>query len=248
MNNFDPTINVTGFERPMNRRNLLKMLGIGTAALAVSVAGKTGRVSAQSVTQYKTTTALNFRSGPGTSYSIIRVIPAGGIVAHTGTVQNSFYEVGYSGTYGWVHKDYLTPAGGSSDPVIIGSAVTTVALNLRSGPSTSHQVLRVMASGASVQISGTVQNGFRYVVHNGLADWAADQYLASNVPGHAPYDPNFATTTAALNLRAEPSLSARVLLMMPSGARVRMLGSGSGQFAKVDYNGTVGWAAFAYLN
>jgi uncharacterized protein YraI len=232
---------------PMNRRHLLKLIGIGTAAVAVGVAGGADLAGAQSATQYKTTAALNFRSGPGTSYSIIRVIPAGGIVTHTGKVQNSFYEVGYSGTYGWVHKDYLAPASGGTgaDPVMVGTAVTTTAVNLRTGPSTGHQVLRVVAAGASVQISSTVQNGFRYVIHNGLAGWIADQYLTAGAGDNQ--GGNYKTTTTALNLRAEPSTAAKILTVMPAGAKVQLLHTAVGSFANVNYNGMQGWAHLDYL-
>jgi uncharacterized protein YraI len=232
--------------RPMNRRHLFKLMGLGAAAVAVGAATMPDLAGAQSATQYKTTTALNFRSGPGTSYSVIRVIPAGGIVAHTGKAQNYFFEVGYGGTYGWVHKDYLAPASGTgSDPVIVGSAATTSAVNLRSGPSTSHQVLRVVAAGATVQTSSTVQNGFRYVIHNGLAGWISDQYLSAG--GSDDQGGNYRTTTTALNLRAEPSTSARILTVMPAGARVQLLHTGVGSFGNVNYNGLQGWAHLDYL-
>ncbi len=227
------------------RAALGKAFSIGTAALAVGVAGRLTVSDALAVTQYKTTAALNFRSGPGLSYSIMAVIPAGTIVAHTGASKNGFYEVGYNGTYGWVSAGYLTPYSGGS-PVIISSTRTTAAVNLRSGPSTSHQVLRVVAAGTWVDISGTVQNGFRYVVHQGLGGWIFDQYLSRS--GEVPYDPNYATTTAALNLRAEPSTSARILTVMPSGARVKLLDGYSNGFRKVSYNGLTGWAYTAYLN
>ncbi len=232
--------------RGLTRRAVLgKAFSIGTAALAAGVVGRLIVSDALALTQYKTTAALNFRSGPGTSYSVIAVIPAGTIVAHTGASKNGFYEVGYNGTYGWVSASYLTPYNGGS-PVIIGSARTTAAVNLRSGPSTSHQVLRVIAAGTWVDISGTVQNGFRYVVHQGLGGWICDQYLSRS--GEVPYDPNYATTTAALNLRAEPSTSARILTVMPSGARVKLLDGYSNGFRKVSYNGLIGWAYTAYLN
>ena len=226
------------------RRAILgKAASIGAAALAAGVVGRLTVSNALAVTQYKTTAALNFRSGPGLSYSIMAVIPAGTIVAHTGGAKNGFYEVGYKGTYGWVSATYLAPY---SSPVIIGSARTTAAVNLRSGPSTSHSVMRVVAAGTWVEISNTVQNGFRYVVHQGLAGWIFDQYLSQG--GEPPYDPNYATTTAALNLRAEPRLSAKVLTVMPSGARVRLLDGYSNGFRKVSYNGLIGWAYTAYLN
>ncbi len=227
----------------LTRRQILgKALGVGAAALAVGIAGKigTGGTQAATVTQYKTTTRVNLRSGPGTTYGIITVLAAGTILAHTGKIVNRFYEVGYGHTYGWVHGDYLTRLG--RDSVIVGSAVTTANVNLRSGPSTGHQVLRVVAKGSTVKISNTVQNGFRYVIHNGLAGWIYAQYLSSGATGET------FTTTARLNLRAQPSTSAKILLVMPSGATVKALSGTASGWRQVSYNGTVGWAATAYLN
>lgn len=56
------------------------------------------------------------------------------------------------------------------------------------------------------------------------------------------------SATATANLRVEPSLSARVLRVIPSGTKVRLEAGGSGQFRKVTYNGTTGWASTTYLN
>jgi D-alanyl-D-alanine carboxypeptidase len=242
-----------------SRRSLVKSL----AGLGVAAAVLTPPLALVSPTAARSTDSLivntpgaRLRSGPGTGYRTLASLAKGTEVRYLadGGSANGYrwYKVRVlaTGKEGFVAASLLSaPDGGTSpDPVIIGTARTTAAVNLRSGPSTSHQVLRVVPSGATVKISGTVRNGFRYVTHNGLAGWIADQYLASDVPGDGPYDPNYATTTAALNLRTEPSLSARVLLVMPEGARVRLLEGGSGQFRKVSYNGTVGWAAYAYLN
>ena len=233
--------------RAVTRRVVLgKALGLSAAAVAAGVATKLTMSDARAATQYKTTAALNFRAGPGTSYAILAVIPAGTIVAHTGGSQNGFYEVGYNGTYGWVSATYLAPYS-ASPPVVIGAAITTTAVNLRSGPSTSNQILRVVAKGVTVQISNTVRNGYRYVIHDGLAGWIIDGALTT-VPGDGPYDPNYATTTAALNLRAEPSVSAKILTVMPSGAQVKFLDGYANGYRRVTYDGTAGWAATAYLN
>lgn len=249
------TMNTT-LEHPVNRRHLLKLMGLGSAALALGAAGGAEQAAARSTDSLIVTTAgARLRSGPGTGYTVLASLAKGTEVRYLadGGSANGYrwYNVLVlaTGTEGFMASSLLSAPGSSTpDPVIVGTATTTSAVNLRTGPSTAHQVLRVVASGVPVQISSTVQNGYRYVVHNGLAGWIADQYLASGVPGDGPYDPSVATTTSALNLRAEPSLRARVLLVMPSGARVRMLGGGSGQFAKVEYNGTVGWAAYAYLH
>ena len=248
MNRFELTdgFGTTGVDpdATANRRQVMKMIaGLGAAALAAGVVGKTDTFAAATATQYKTTTNLNFRSGPGMSYKVIRVIPAGGIMAHTGAVKNSFFEVGYGGTYGWVHKDYLAPVGSSGDPVIVGSARTKANVNLRSGPSTGHQVLRVVAAGSVVKVSNTVRSGFRYVVHNGLAGWIADQYLGSGDDQGG----NYRRATANLNLRAEPSTSSRVLLVIPAGAKVQLLHTAANGFANVNYGGKQGWAHLDYL-
>ncbi len=243
--------------RTLTRRAVLgKALGLGVAAAAGAVAARPMLAAASETGYYRTTTALNLRSGPGTGYGVVLVIPGNAMVTSLGQTSNGFRKVSYLGTPGWAHQDYLTVTnGGSTDsPVIVGLGITTAAVNLRSGPSTSHQVLRVLAQGSSVQRSGTVQNGFRYVVHQGLAGWVYDAYLKATTdgpggdPGEAPYDPNAATTTATLNLRAEPSTSAKILTVIPSGARVTLLDGYANGFRKISYNGLIGWAATAYLN
>jgi uncharacterized protein YraI len=229
----------------ISRRHLLKMMGVGAATLVVGATARPERSTAQTVTQYKTTDALNFRSGPGTTYPVIRVIPAGTIVAHTGAIQNSYFEVGYSGTYGWVHKDYLGPVNGGGSPVISGKAWTITAVNLRSGPSTGHQVLRVVPSGAQIGVSNTVQGGFRYVSYQGQAGWMSDAYISFS---DGTNQPETFTTTADLNLRAEPSTSAKILLVMPSGSKVQAASGTAQGFRQVIYKGTTGWASTNYLN
>ena len=52
----------------------------------------------------------------------------------------------------------------------------------------------------------------------------------------------------ALNLRASASTNAAVLLVMPDGAQVTLLGQTSNGFSKVTYQGTTGWAYSAYLS
>src|SRR5262245_59337984 len=54
-------------------------------------------------------------------------------------------------------------------------------------------------------------------------------------------------TTTPLNLRAEPSLSAKVLLIMPAQAVVRDGDDAQNGFRQVEYNGTAGWAFMDYL-
>ena len=201
-----------------------------------------------------TTTSLNLRSGPGTTYEVRLVMPQGAEVLVGIERVNDFAPITYNGTSGWAAAQYLTTAdtGGNpgDSPVVIGSAVATVDLNLRAGPGTNHQVLRVLPRGTTVQTTDFAAAGYRYVIHEGLYGWVAEQYLGTSVPGdpEPPYDPNYATTTADVNLRSAPSLSASVLAVIPSGTRVRLNPEASNNFRGVDYNGTNGWVYIDYLN
>jgi uncharacterized protein YraI len=50
-----------------------------------------------------------------------------------------------------------------------------------------------------------------------------------------------------LNLRSKPSLSGKVLLVIPKGAVVSDLGTSQNNFVKVKYNGKTGWAHMDFL-
>ncbi len=243
--------------KAINRRSLVKSLaGIGVTAIALTPAlGLISPASARSTDSLIVNTAgTRLRSGPGTGYGIVASLARGTEVrylADGGTADGyRWYKVRVlaTGREGFVSASLLSQpdAGPVGDPVFVGSAKTTSAVNLRSGPSTGNQVLRVVPKGATVQASNTYRNGFRYVIHNGLAGWVADQYLAWSPAGN-PTGETF-TTTARLNLRAEPNSGARVKLVIPSGATVKALTGTANGWREVSYQGTSGWAATSYLN
>jgi zinc D-Ala-D-Ala carboxypeptidase len=243
---------ITQVERVTRRHVLGKALGFGAGALTVAVAGTALTAGAQEVAPanhtsepYKTTAALNLRTGPSTSHRVILVMPKGATVTLQERYENGFYYVNYKGQLGWAHHDYLVKAGQPNDPVVIGTAVATTRLNLRTGPSTSGtKVLDVVEKGATVSITDLAMNGYRWVIQrSGPAGWVIDSGLRrGNPPGG-----NTRTTTARLNLRAEPSTKARVLLVMPAGATVQATHVAANGFLQVSYKGTSGWASLDYL-
>lgn len=236
----------------LSRRQVVgKALAFGAVALTADVIGKVATVKAQEVgaeshpeERYVTTSALNLRTGPSSSHKVILVMPKGATVTLQQRYENGYHYVSYKGQLGWAHHDYLVKFNDANEPVIIGEAVTTSNVNLRSGPSTGQPVIRVIAKGVTVDITDRVQNGYRYIfMHFGPGGWVIDSALRRVAqPGET------FTTTARLNLRAEPSTSAKVLLVMPQGATVKALAGNSNGFRQVSYNGTTGWAATAYLN
>ncbi len=157
---------------------------------ATSVPSSTA-TSVPQVDTRRVTTALNMRSGPGTSYSIIQVLPTNTMVTVTGPGQNSagtiFVPIRLqSGTTGWVAERYLqatvptptrtptrTPtAVGSTTPTVPASATATTTvitmevtqrLNLRTGPGTSYSVREILPVGTVLTVTGSSQTANGYV-------------------------------------------------------------------------------------
>lgn len=236
----------------VSRRTLLRRVAGGAAALAVVPAvGLFNTAAARSSdTLIVNTAGARLRSGAGTGYGVVASLAKGTEVRFLadGGAANGYrwYKVLVlaTGKQGYVASNLLSAPGGGADPVIIGTMYTTASVNLRSGPSTSNTVLRVVASNSAVKASDTARNGFRYVIHDGLAGWISESFLAHR---DAPSGETF-TTTARLNLRSKPSSSAAVLLKMPANATVAALSGTAPGWRQVSYKGTVGWAATSYLN
>jgi len=240
------TSRVTGIGATMDRRQVVKLVaGASALALGGGVVA-TQNADAAGGGSLKTTAVLNLRSGPGTSHKVLLVIPNGSHVFDNGEQKNGFRKVTYNNTRGWASAQYLkagTQIPGEAGPVV-GTRVTTTAVNFRSGPSTGDSVIQVLAKGSTVEITNTLVDGFRYSYFEGRGGWVYDAYLGQGGDNGG----STLTVTTALNLRAKPSTSARVLAVMPEGAKVQSSGDGANGFAKVKYQGTWGWAWTAYLN
>jgi uncharacterized protein YgiM (DUF1202 family) len=237
----------------VTRRSFLKTaagIGVGVA-LAGPALGLLSPAAARSTDSLIVNTAgARLRSGPGTGYATLASLGKGTEVRYLadGGSANGYrwskVRVLATGKEGFVAANLLSAPDGTGTPVIIGTMYTSASVNLRSGPSTSNSVLRVVPANSAVQASDTASNGYRYVIHNGLAGWIAESYLAWR---DAPSEGTF-TTTANLNLRAEPSTAATVLAQMPSGSVVTALSGTAPGWRQVSYKGTVGWASTNYLN
>ena len=224
-------------------------------ALGLGVAGALGgRALIDSATQasaasgfYRTTDSVNFRSGPSTNRRVLKVLPANALVSYQGTTSGAWLKVAHDGTIGWVHGDFLTESnGGSNDQwPVVGTAVTTDAVNLRSGPTSGNSVLRVVPRGTSVQITDNLGNGYRYVIHDGLAGWIYDDYLDGR--GNAPRPGAYMEAISAVNHRAEPNTKARVIAVIPKGGLVTRSDKTRNGFIYVSYAGNWGWAHQDYL-
>jgi uncharacterized protein YraI len=243
----------------LSRRNFIGSLTRGAAAVAIAStivggglpqavanAQSADEVSAAANGYYVTTAALNLRSQPSLSSTVVVVMPKGAAVAGVGPEQNGFVKVSYVGNVGWAHGSYLSISnGGSNDtPVYTGIGYTTTSVNMRSGAGLGYSVLRVLDGGTTIELYDSYANNFRLVRYAGQYGWVSIDYIK---PGGSSQQPGYKVTTSALNLRSQPSLSASVLKVIPSGAQVAAGDQVSNGFRSVTHAGVTGWAYDAYL-
>ncbi len=128
-------------------------------------------------------------------------------------------------------------------------------LNLRASASTSAKVIASMPKGASVTVIGDKVGDFYKVNYKGTIGYASASYIkftsssqsASPAPAETTRAAYVNTSSASLNLRASASTSAKVIASMPKGAAITVIGDKIGDFYKVNYKGTIGYASAGYI-
>lgn len=185
--------------------------------------------------------SLNLRASASVSAGVLAVMPDGAQVTLLGPASNGFSQVRWNGTTGWAYTSFLRTGGASG-----GGGIATVfdgELNLRASASLGATVLRVMPDGARVELTGASSNGFSQVIYQGTTGWASSQWLRRVVTSAS----TATVIDGTLNLRSDPSTTAAVLLVLPDGAQVTLLGESANGFSRVRYQGSEGWAFAAYL-
>ena len=164
--------------------------------------------------QAKTTSDLNVRKGPGTSYGIIKVIDMNVTVTVTEATNSSWYKVKLSdGTEGYLAAQYLkitsgdinsvkpgnsgddnTNNGNNSNAPATGEYVrVTVGLNLRSEPNTSCKVLTVLSTGTVLNVLDRKTSGWVHVRTTGGAEgYVSAEYVAA-------YDPSSSSASVSVS-------------------------------------------------
>lgn len=129
---------------------------------------------------------LNLRSGPGTGYAIVTVMPPGAAVTVTGEASEGFYPVTYGAQSGWAYAEYLAIGGAvnaaTNSALRSTATVITSLLNLRSGPGTGYGVVAQLPFGTTLEITddATRANGRSWlpVMSRGHGSgWVAAEYV-----------------------------------------------------------------------
>ena len=164
--------------------------------------------------QAKTTSDLNVRKGPGTSYGIIKVIDMNVNVTVTEATNSSWYKVKLSdGTEGYLAAQYLKITSGDINPVKPGNSGddntnngnnsntpatgeyvrVTVGLNLRSEPNTSCKVLTVLSTGTVLNVLDRKTSGWVHVRTTGGAEgYVSAEYVTA-------YDPSSSSASISVS-------------------------------------------------
>ncbi len=166
--------------------------------------------------------AVNFRTGPGLSYTSMGRLDRNTRVYIWGT-EGEWTHVQIGLRYGYVFSNYVTQTGeynvGETDGDVWASGETTSSVNLRKGPSTSYEIIAMLAPETQLLIYGEV-HGWYDVLANGERGYVSEAYVhIHNVLPEPPedYQENDAPigvgyiTAEGVNFRAEPSTSSAII-------------------------------------
>lgn len=226
-------------------------------------------------TAYVTVNRLNFRDGPGTSFPILGVVTYGTSLRLVGRNNDAtwVYVERPGGQRGWVSSRYINTAISLwSLPVITIDPgpephydpiayVAAGALHVRSGPSSSYNVVAYIYQGQTVYMLGRNLEAtwIKIRLTNGQEGWVNASYIIPSVPVHSlPVvygggDPggNLMAYVAvgALNVRSGPSVYFNIITVVYRGQVVSLLGrNADATWVKVvTPSGQQGWLNVRYV-
>ncbi|GAA0105426.1 C40 family peptidase [Paraclostridium sordellii] len=203
--------------------------------------------------------SVNFRKGPGTNYNSIGKLNKGDRVEYLETV-GSWIKVKYNSTEGFVHSNYISTSsntGESNGDTSVKSEklVTGNRVNFRKGPGTNYSIITSLNKGTKVGYISE-SNGWAKISYNGNIGYMATSYLAtidSNGGGNnsgSTEDTSVKSekqvTGNRVNFRKGPGTNYSVITSLNKGTKVGYISESNG-WAKVNYNGTIGYMSANYI-
>lgn len=211
----------------------------------------TGSTQTSSGSTYSATTTAGvyLRSGKGTNYSTLALLPKSTTVTVTDTSSSGWYGVSYNGQSGYISSQYLAlsesaSSAESTTSTSTASAWTTAGVYLRSGRSTDSAAVALLNQYTPVTITDTSDSNWYGVTADGKSGYIYSKYVKT-ASGTASAETM--TTTACLNLRESAGTSGSVLLVIPESASVSVIEKTSTDWYKVSYNNQTGYVSTQYL-
>ena len=183
-----------------------------------------------------TASTLNVRSGIGQQNKILFTLCKNEKVTIKSSADGWYKIVSSKNKEGWASSQYIKTIEESVKNIKL---VDVDRLNMRSGPSTSYRILKVLSKGSSVEVISTTDNWSK-IKHSGITGYVLDEYLKSN------------TTTkyanaSSVNVRSGPSTSNSILGKLNKNDKVEVI-SESGSWSKINYKGSTAYVSSQYLS
>lgn len=210
---------------------------IAVMLLLSGVLAAGGKLVALSAETKVTTANLNLRTGPGTAYAVITVMPKGAEVS-VDSYSGNWAHATYGAYVGFASNTYLASQSGGT------AMFTTANLNFRSGPGTGYSILMVVPKGSQVMVD-SISGGWAHATYSGRTGYLSTAYLSGTLPDTGGAETRY--TTADLNLRAGPGTGYAILTVIPRGTQISVT-SISGGWAQTSYGGKSGYASTAYMS
>lgn len=203
--------------------------------------------------------SVNFRKGPGKNYNSIGKLNKGDRVEYLETV-GSWIKVKYNSNEGFVHSNYISTSsntGESNEDTSVKSEkqVTGNRVNFRKGPGTSYSIITSLNKGTKVGYISE-SNGWAKISYNGNIGYMSTNYLAtidSNSGGNNSESNENSTVKSEkqvignrVNFRKGPGTNYSVITSLNKGTKVGYISESNG-WAKVNYNGTIGYMSVNYI-
>ena len=186
---------------------------------------------------------VRMRSGASTSSSILGTYNSGTTMTVTG-VSGAWYKVSYNGTAGYVHSDYVSLSGVTSNGGSTGSSNGSVKgsdVRMRSGPGTNYSILGTYQNGTPLTVTGT-ENGWSKVTVGGVSGYIRSDYVSG---GGADSQAGYIKGND-VRLRSGAGTNYSLLGTYNNGTPLTLTGT-SGNWTAVTINGVKGYVNSTYV-
>ena len=200
----------------------------------------TGTINAQSNQGIVTAASLNVRSGPATSYTTKFIVNKGDNVTVEDSADGWYKITTKDGKNGWASSKYIQ----TSQNTTTTKVVSVSSLNMRSGPSTSYNIIEVLTKDTQVEVI-SVEDGWAKIKYNSKTGYVSNQYLSDKKVEEVTQIKYVNATT--LNVRSGPSTTYSIIDTLKQNAKVEVI-SIENNWAKIKHNNEIGYVSAEYLS
>lgn len=185
-------------------------------------------------------TAVNIRSGPDNSASVVCVLPKDATAEKLGNSGN-WIQVKYNNKTGYVYKRYLNDAEATTTVYVTASS-----LNVRSEPKASAEKIGALKKNAAVEVKAS-QNGWYKITYKGKTGYINAKYTTTTKPADtAKTKTTTVYTTADMNVRATPNKNGKHLGWLKKGTAVETYKKTDNGWYQIKFKGKTAYISGKY--